>query len=102
MKTKTFSEVNGKKPFDWNEFLNREYRSNQEWIEAIDLADDWVTCACGNQCDVIPRVDGRPLDDELSSLGVIFSTLVRSRDIKRSLEALYWIEKRTAELLEEL
>lgn len=67
---KTFSETSGRKAFDWNDFLNKSKITNEEWKKAKEDASSWVTCACGNQCDIIPRNNnGRPVDSILSNLG---------------------------------
>ena len=71
--TVTYSERRGKAPFDWHEFLNRKSYSRKELNEAVELSVSWITCACGNQCDVIPRdYDGKPFDDKLERLGFNF------------------------------
>lgn len=100
---RTYAESKGKKPFDWNEFLNKENITEEEWDNASKLAQEWVTCACGNQCDVIPRNDdGDPKDWKLTSLGCLFFrfiTLKRADDAKITLKA---IEKRSAYLIDKL
>ena len=70
--TKKKTEIN------WYEVIKL---SPEEFLEKdniyIDAADNWITCACGNLCDVIPRLDnGEPIDDELADLGVTFSNLI--------------------------
>lgn len=60
-------------PFDWYSFLQKEEYTINELYNAKRLAGDWVTCACGNQCAIIPRSgQGVPEDDELTSLGQEF------------------------------
>jgi len=67
---KTYAETKGKAPFDWKAFLEKESYTKDELFYAKELAKNWVTCACGNQCDVIPRgYDGKPLDRRLKKLG---------------------------------
>lgn len=76
---KTYAETQGKKPFDWNAFLEKESYTEDELYQAIDSAIDWVTCACGNQCDVIPRgYDGKPLDRRLKKLGREFFVCIKT------------------------
>jgi hypothetical protein len=61
--------------FDWNAFLAREMESftYEELAKAAKLSKGWVTCACGNQCAIIPRSECHaPWDRELRELGVEF------------------------------
>lgn len=59
--------------FDWNAFLRRKTHTTASLRRASLLASEWVTCACGNQCRVIPRCgDGEPIDQRLSDLGMTF------------------------------
>jgi|SRR6478609_391082 len=70
---KTFAESLGRPKFDWNEFLTRLEYEYIDIAQAKGLAADWVTCACGNQCEVIPRTDfGTPEDSVLAYLGQEF------------------------------
>lgn len=75
---KTYAESIGSKPFDWNNFLNKEEYTEKELSEAEDLANNWVTCACGNQCSIIPRAGldswnrHSPIDTKLRKLGYSF------------------------------
>lgn len=76
----TYAEQQGEMPFDWNEFLNRKVISDAEWEKADKLAVDWVTCACGNLCEVIPRLaNGMPDDDELAWSGARFSDAIATK-----------------------
>lgn len=88
---KTYAESKGKEPFDWNEFLSHDIewyldKKNSNHINAACLlARDWATCACGNQCAIIPRYNkeaihvsgymikkGTPKDDHLQRWGSDF------------------------------
>lgn len=100
---KTYSEREGEEPFNWNEFLNKKNISKEEWDNAESLADSWVTCACGNQCDVIPRdCFGGPKDRELFRLGYNFYKVIGSKDINSAKEILKAIEERSAYLINEI
>lgn len=70
---KTYAESQGQKSFDWKAFLKHAKAkglSDVEWKMAQDRSKDWVTCATGNQCCVIPRDEqGRPLDEVAAILG---------------------------------
>lgn len=99
----TYAESRGGKYFDWNEFLNREDISEEEWNEARHLSDGWVTCACGNMCDVIPReYDGAPYDTVLYLLGIDFFEYIDSKDKDQAKKTLGKIEKRSEEIIKEL
>jgi hypothetical protein len=101
---KNYAETQGKTFFDWNNFLENppEYLSIEHY-RACDLASEWVTCACGNLCDIIPRSPiGRPSDTELESLGVNFHYAVEEGDFIGAKEILDKIEKRSEELIFEL
>jgi hypothetical protein len=86
---KTYAETNSKKPFDWNAFLNKPEHSFEELVLAEFLAGSWVTCACGSQCDAIPRTaNGRPQDYFLKSYGMLFYDcifLIKPRRFSRGL-----------------
>ena len=100
----TYSEKKGKTAFDWNEFLDNppEYLST-EHENASNLAGDWVTCACGNLCNIIPRMDGgRPYDRELESLGKSFFSEINAADFINAKNTLYLIEKRSQQIIFEL
>lgn len=64
---------------------------------------NWVTCACGNQCAVIPRhIDGRPWDTELDRLGVGFYFHVNMEEFDKALEILAKIEVRAAAVIAQI
>ena len=97
---KTYSEANGKPNINWFEELNKE---NIDWKNLEDLSCEWVTCACGNQCSIIPRdFRGAPLDEELSKLGFQFNEDIEARRREMALEKLHAIEHRSAEVIKQL
>ncbi len=70
---KTLAQTKGK-AFDWNKFLTKKTYTRKELVKAEDLANRWVTCACGNQCAIIARDDdNEPYDYRLSNLGGKFA-----------------------------
>lgn len=76
-KLKTYTESKKKKPFDWNKFLNKVKYSRKELDEAYASSGDWVTCACGTQCSIIPRwEEGTPKDSYLKNFGYTFSSYI--------------------------
>lgn len=101
---KTHAEAQGREPFDWNEFLNKKEISESEWLEAKLLAGNWVTCACGNLCDIIPRYRGipAPRDGILLSLGNSFSIQIECQNRREAKVILAEIENRSAEILKDL
>ena len=99
-KKQTYSELRHVEPFDWKAFLSKKEVTDQEWRAAKELSENWVSCACGNQCAVIPRGPRhRPLDDMLASLGYQFHELIEERNVPDAQQVLGDIEARTAFLL---
>jgi hypothetical protein len=99
-----YAETKGESAFDWNALLENppEYLSNEHY-RACDLSGEWVTCACGNLCDIIPRSPiGRPSDTELESLGVNFYYAIKECEWQKAKEILAKIEKRSEEIIFEL
>jgi len=98
---KIYSESEGKTPFNWFEALNSE---NIDWNLLCDLSSSWVTCACGNQCAIIPRhyFDGEPVDKILNNLGYDFNEVISERQPIKALNILAKIEIRSAELIKEI
>lgn len=76
IKSRSFAESQGKTPLNWYKFLLKGPFSAVSLKEADKLADSWITCACGNQCEIIPRMDSilyMPEDKLLANLGIVFS-----------------------------
>lgn len=101
---KTYAEEEGVEPFNWHAFLElaiEDAITGQESLDAIDEAEDWVTCACGNQCALIPRDPnhGSPLDEKLRELGVNFMLAIGSCDYQGAKIILTRIEQRSSEIL---
>ncbi|PRP68131.1 hypothetical protein [Nonlabens agnitus] len=106
----TYAETQGKKPFDWNEFLSMEDITQDEFKDACYLASEWVTCACGNQCHLIPREyinsnykhNGRPIDDDLAQFGLDFYWHLKMKRFDKAKIVLELIEQRSAQLIAEI
>lgn len=104
---KTYAETMGQPAFDWNLFLGRAelglvVKYTPEHREAIWRSSFWTTCACGNQCAIIPRqATGSPLDDELTELGVNFCGNIADGEWRQAHETLRQIEARAAILIAE-
>jgi hypothetical protein len=102
---KKYTETQGQESFDWNKFLeNPPEKGSEEHLDACDLAEAWVTCACGNLCDIIPRspLGGCPLDDKLEFLGIGFNNSIQDAEYDDAKEILAKIEKRSEEIIAEL
>lgn len=115
---KTYTEERGKEPFDWNKALAEVKPEDSERLaELVNLADGWVTCACGNLCDALPRtLSGAPEDRKLAAFGEIFAEdlswamdfsddgmISKAKDmLEEAKETLLLIEARAAKLLKEL
>lgn len=99
----TKEELYSPEPFDWNEFLSKENITYTDWNKANYLAGSWVTCACGNQCKIIPRGRfGVPKDPILYKLGLLFATSIFRKNISNAVESLKKIEIRSAEIINEI
>lgn len=72
---KKYTETKNRAPFDWNTALSKDCKEMElkEASQLIKRSQVWVTCACGNQCAIIPRdKDGEPINKKLYDLGVKF------------------------------
>jgi hypothetical protein len=113
---KTYAETQQRPAFDWRAFLrNPPLRSSEEHDAAYMRANQWVTCACGNQCSIIPRhseedehrhgypiMEGAPVDKLLRDLGYNFACQIEGADWSEARKTLAAIEHRSAELIAEL
>ncbi len=88
--------------FDWRAFLKQPFISVGEWEDAEALAGNWVTCACGNQCDIIPRQfpTGAPIDSQLAILGIKFQDAIKAGHSNHALQILDQIEARSIYLIQ--
>lgn len=99
---KTYSETQKVAAFDWNKALDRAILKEPDLSTIQRLynkASVWTTCACGNQCAIIPRNDGQPEDDDLRLLGLDFMYDVGVGDWKGAKLSLKAIEERSAILI---
>ena len=101
---KTYSETKKHKKFNWYDFLNRanEGKATEgEIANAKDDSEDWVTCAVGNQCAIIPRdEDDSPIDNTLYKLGSDFMDDILDEKWKKAIKTLDKIEKRSTILIQ--
>lgn len=111
----TYCEVKTGKSINWYDRLNelkQLFKTNSieyERKKALYHKDSlrWITCACGNTCDIIPRENssmagpGKPVDDTLSYLGASFPSYIRTDNHDGGLNCLDRIEKRSAILIQE-
>jgi hypothetical protein len=112
-KNMTYAEVKGKSSFDWGKALALDFSemSFRQMDEMVVLSKSWVTCACGNQCSVIPRDNcGSPLDSVLEELGSEFHNIIRAMRLaysringnvhrRNAIDVLRTIEERSAILI---
>lgn len=98
-----------KAEFNWYKALTRKNITDAQWYKMQIRSNDWVTCACGNQCEIIPRIisadtglQTRPKDTKLTNLGLDFNDAIGSRDKVQALAILDQIEERSAELIAEI
>lgn len=100
----TYAESQNKPPFDWNAELQKKINGEEftvnKW-ELRDMACEWPTCACGNQCAAIPRNEysGAPLDEKLRALGTEFYCRIVDSEWVSAKAILAEIEQRSAEIL---
>ena len=105
---KTYSELKDVAPIDWNKqldiMISGEGDNYQGMAEQLtDRAGSWVTCACGNQCDIIPRrPDGQPFDELLASMGDTFYLFVKGEKWQDAKDLLFQIEERSELLIRRL
>lgn len=106
VKPNSYAKSKGKIPFDWNNFLIRAKNNIitvEEFQQARILAHDWVTCGCGNQCDIIPRNQiGAPKDKVLWLYGVQFSNNIKDEQWETATKVLEKIESRSAYLIAQI
>lgn len=102
-----YCETKDKPPFDWMGYLERQHKrmAHSASNQVMAMARSWVTCACGNQCRIIPREAdepylGTPKDKPLRDLGVEFNDHVSSADWLLAIGTLALIERRSAILIE--
>ena len=90
--------------WDWYAFLNASKEVKEKYSnEACNLSGGWVTCACGQLCDVLPK-DGyavAPLDNKLVNLGLSFCDNIEDKYWGKAKETLDKIEERTIFLLKQ-
>ena len=103
---KTYCESKKEKAIDWNsiveKLINNDFTEN-ELTEWKSLSKDWVTCACGNQCEIIPRGEnGHPLDIFLWKYGNDFFYDIHNARYNNAKDLLFHIEQRSSFLINEI
>lgn len=101
----TYAQSQGEAPFDWNQWLDEIPPDSvpSDLGEKRSMAQDWVTCACGNVCALIPRrSDGRPTDEDLYDLGCEFAFSIDHELFSHAKGILAKIESRSAFLLSQM
>lgn len=103
--TKSFAAKCDRIPFDWNDFLATDNITDKQWDNAAPIAANWVTCACGNQCYIIPRDPNKgnaPLDKFLKYCGTRFYHSIKAKNNDHALKFLKLIEQRSLFLIKEI
>lgn len=97
------------KSFNWYKVLKIAKGLKKTGLDILMLpyltnkSSSWVTCACGNMCDIIPRNNiGCPFDKELTQLGGKFHGEVSDRDYTEALNTLDQIEERSEVLIKRI
>lgn len=107
----TYSEDRSVPKFNWFKALEKanSLKANNSLPESFSdelckKANSWVTCACGNQCSMIPRsgFDGKPSDETLAKLGLQFSRIIDREEYITAKLILEDIEKRSSFLIKEI
>lgn len=118
----TYAELRGQGAFDWYKFLDGMIKygaTPDEAADALVWADNWVTCASGNQCESIPRYNGKekhirddnynyipfegtPKDAHLAALGCLFYGAIERQDWEEARGILDQIEERSWEIILEM
>jgi len=98
-----YTQTQGFEPFNWFEALKKKRKDIHDWKLLQYRSNLWVTCACGNLCDIIPRDEiGSPIDWILRMLGYDFNTAIQKKYNKKALSILKLIEKRSTYLIFEI
>lgn len=107
---KTYAETQNEAPFDWNKALaNPPDYGSPDYDNLYILSGDWTTCACGNECAIIPRykqdslrfAKGQPKDEALADLGHRFHNQITMAEWEDAKETLQAIEARSAILIQQ-
>ena len=92
--------------FNWYTELDKAIKDEPDQDKYIELnkrASQWVTCACGQLCQNLPRdMHGEPEDEDLQYLGADFNVEIDQRNWKEAKAILDDIEARTNYLLNQL
>ena len=91
--------------FNWYMELDKAIKkepSEDTYLDLRNRSSSWVTCACGQLCNVLPRnLDSAPVDRQLSDLGLDFADWIYYKNWHKALKILNKIESRTSQLLNE-
>lgn len=93
--------------WNWLEYLNSDKETQLKHHEqALKLAFQWPTCACGELCKALPRhLNGRPKDMLLGGegqLGHQFHSAIVRENFEYAKIVFTQIENRTAKLLKQI
>lgn len=92
--------------FDWYVELYKAIENEpniHKYVELNRRSCQWVTCACGQLCQKLPRTEiGEPRDTCLANMGLDFSIKISERKWVKAKAVLDNIEARTTYLLKQL
>lgn len=98
-----YSQSKAQEAINWHLVVERALTgdlTDDEQIAYTSYAANWVTCAVGNQCQIIPRTTGAwPEDDRLYYLGTGFSNAFRDGEYGYAKRILGVIEWRSSQLI---
>lgn len=104
----TYTEVRNQRSINWNKTLRIAKILKPLSLDMFfhsyirSRSKSWITCACGNMCEIIPRTpNGEPMDPILNSLGVLFHVYVTNRNYNSAIQTLTGIEERSGTLVKE-
>jgi len=84
---------------NWHKRIDAAEKRGRFTEDDKHRADNWVTCACGEQDKRIPRFMGEPTDEGLQHLGYQFSGAIGATDFGKARTTLARIERRAAKVL---
>lgn len=86
----------------WRKAIARAKERGYFLSSQIERADNWTTCACGEQNRQLVDEGGEPRDSELRRLGRLFCIHILNHRPGAAKKTLCQIERHAAELLEVL
>ena len=91
------------KNWEWYAYLDASEEIKDKYkIASYELSNEWITCACGQVCEVLPKyISNAPKDGILFGLGVTFNNFIHENEFDEAKITLDEIEARTIFLLKQ-